>query len=365
MLRVIILSPPLENSGGVGTLFKYAIPNFSADVNVRFIDTRGSKNNPAFSIVNVLRAIVELSVARIKGQVDVVHLNLGARGSTLRKLILLLYSHFILRLPNVVQLHSSSFDTFFDKSPNLIKFLIVNTLSKSDQILVLGEKWKGYLESIGIPSNKIREFQMGVPDLIDGQVAQDEGSRGLFSPFPRILFAGAMGERKGLPNLLKAIAATKDLNPHLNVAGSGDVRIWKKQSVDLNIEELVEFHGLISTEKVQELLLHSDILVLPSVAEGLPVSVLEALSAAKIVLCTKVGSLTQFLLHDEHCFFLETTSVESIAEQLQGILTRRSKSDLERVMREARLVWEAHFNATHTTASLEEIWTTVKNTRHF
>ena len=355
-LRVIVLSPPLENSGGVGTLFKYAIPNFSADVNVRFIDTRGSKSNPAFSIVNVLRAIVELSVARIKGRVDVVHLNLGARGSTLRKSMLLLYSHFILRLPNVVQLHSSSFDIFFDKSPKLIKFLIVNTLSKSDQILVLGEKWKEYLESIGIPSNKIREFQMGVPDLINGQVAQSEGSRGLFSPFPRLLFAGAMGERKGLPNLLKAIAATKDLNPHLNVAGSGDVRIWKKQSVNLKIDELVEFHGLISPENVQELLLHSDILVLPSAAEGLPVSVLEGLSAAKIVLCTKVGSLAQFLKHDLNCFFLENTSVESTIEQLNEILRIRSNSELEHVMREGRNVWEEHFNVAKTTSILEKIW---------
>ncbi len=354
--RVIVLSPPLENSGGVGTLFKYAIPNFSPDVDVQFIDTRGSKSNPAFSIFNVMGAVVALSAARIRGRVDVVHLNLGAKGSTLRKSILLLYSHFILRLPNVVQLHSSSFDIFFDKSPKLVKFLIVNALSKSDQILVLGEKWKEYLVSIGIPQNIISEFQMGVPDLTNGKVASGAGSRDLFSPFPLLLFAGAMGERKGLPNLLKAIAATKDLNPHLNVAGSGEVQFWEKQSQDLKIDELVEFHGLVSLEHIQELLINSDILVLPSAAEGLPVSVLEGLSAAKIVLCTKVGSLTQFLQHDLNCFFLETTSVESIVENLNIILSVRTKSELTRIMQEARLIWKQYFNAEDTTAELVLIW---------
>ena len=355
-LRVIVLSPPLENSGGVGTLFKYAIPNFSTDVDVRFIDTRGPKNNPAFSIFNVLGAVVALSAARIRGRVDVVHLNLGAKGSTLRKSILLLYSHFFLRLPNVVQLHSSSFDIFFNKSPKLIKFLIVHVLRKSDRILVLGANWKGYLISIGIPGNIITEFQMGVPDLANGQVTSVLGSRELFSPFPILLFAGAMGERKGLYNLLKAIEATKDLNPHLHVAGSGDVRIWKKQSEDLKIGELVKFHGLISLENVQELLLHSDILVLPSAAEGLPVSVLEGLSAAKIILCTKVGSLTQFLQHDLSCFFLETASAESIVEQLNAILIVHTRDNLTNVRHRARHVWEEHFNVEHTTRTLEKIW---------
>ena len=356
ILRVIVLSPPLENSGGVGTLFKYAIPNFSACVNVSFIDTRGSRDNPLFSIINVIDATVRLSVARVFGRVDVIHLNLGARGSTLRKLILLLYSHFILRLPNVVQLHSSSFDIFFDNSSKYVKKIIVKTLCNADQILVLGMKWKEYLISIGLPYDKVREFQMGVPDLADKEFTGSETHRELFLPFPTLLYAGAMGERKGLPNLLRAIAQIKQFSPHLNVAGSGDLLFWKDEAKNLNVEDLVEFHGLLPPKSVLSLLINSDILILPSNAEGLPVSVLEALSAAKLVLCTKVGSLAQFLSNNLNCYFLETPAVGSIVEQLNVILKNQRRDELKNIMQEARLVWKEHFNVEITTNILENIW---------
>ena len=108
-------------------------------------------------------------------------------------------------------------------------------------------------------------------------------------------------------------------------------------------------------------MLDSDILVLPSAAEGLPVSVLEALSAGKIVLCSRVGSLPEFLTSNLNCFFLETTTVDSISEGLNRISKFSSKPELIEIMRNARVVWENHFDVKKTTVELIHIWETISS----
>ena len=219
-ITVIVLGPPLNNSGGVGTLFNYAIPNFSSRVLVRFVDTRGARRNPVFSILNVIEAMFVLTLKKSMNRVDVIHISLGAKGSSYRKTLLLLFAKKVLKIPTVVQLHSSSFDTFLEASPKLLKNCIVRALNQADQILVLGDKWKTYLAQVGCLPEKLKTLQMGVPDLLSHESSSSFSEATSDKYKLKLLFAGAMGERKGLPNLLEALKSPLLRSVFLNVAGS-------------------------------------------------------------------------------------------------------------------------------------------------
>jgi glycosyltransferase involved in cell wall biosynthesis len=355
-LKVVVLGPPLNNSGGVGTLFKYARSNFSPGVDVQFIDTRGYWSNPVYSLFNVLIAIWLLTIAKSRSRVDLVHINLGASGSTFRKSALLIFAKKILRIPCVVQLHSSSFDTFFNKNHQVIKKFVVASLNQSDRILVLGQNWKTYLIEIGCNKQIVSSFQMGVPDLDERTTSNPD------LPFIdktecfQLLFAGEMGERKGLPNLLEALSAPRLRNIFLHVAGSGDLEYWKKIVTSFGIQNQIHFYGLLPSNDLLKIMQKVDGVILPSKAEGLPVSVLEGLSAGKIVICTKVGSLPEFLQDQVNCIFLPARTTEAIVSTLSTMLDITNAENMLSLKKNARELWRTNFDASKTTEGLVQIW---------
>ena len=107
-MRVIVLGPPLDQSEGIETLYTYATPYFPDWVEVKFVDIRGYKKNPIFSMLLLLKALVILSIAKRIKSVDLVHVNFGSRGSALRKMQLINFAVDILNLKVVSQLHASN-----------------------------------------------------------------------------------------------------------------------------------------------------------------------------------------------------------------------------------------------------------------
>ncbi len=110
------------------------------------------------------------------------------------------------------------------------------------------------------------------------------------SPVRRLLFAGLLVERKGLPVLLEALRGPLPEGATLTVAGDGPLRA--------RCEELarglpVEFLGFRTD--VPELLRKHDALIVPSTMEQQPLVVAEAMAAGKPVVATDTGGVADML----------------------------------------------------------------------
>lgn len=124
-----------------------------------------------------------------------------------------------------------------------------------------------------------------------------EGVRGDGSV--RLLFVGRLAGVKGLPILLGAFAELPD-HFHLDVIGDGGERAQlEAQAAALpgGAGGRVSFHGYQSQDAVAEALSRTDVFVLPSFAEGVPVVLMEALASGVPAVATAVAGVGELVVH--------------------------------------------------------------------
>jgi glycosyltransferase involved in cell wall biosynthesis len=114
----------------------------------------------------------------------------------------------------------------------------------------------------------------------------------------RLLFVGRLANVKGVPVLLKALSAISKDRPELtlSIAGDGPDRAGlEAQAKQLGIAQNVKFLGYQSQSQVRELLQQTDVFVLPSFAEGVPVVLMEAMAAGVPVVTTRIAGVPELV----------------------------------------------------------------------
>lgn len=141
----------------------------------------------------------------------------------------------------------------------------------------------------------------------------------------RVLFLGWLEKEKGIFELLDAC---EQLAPHFNfilsVAGRGHAEVEAKKFVQgCNLNSRVDFVGWVHDAEKMRLLQESDILVLPSWAEGFPNAVIEAMSAKLSVIVTSVGNVPYLLRNREHALIIPPKNVDALRESLKELFVNK------------------------------------------
>jgi glycosyltransferase involved in cell wall biosynthesis len=113
---------------------------------------------------------------------------------------------------------------------------------------------------------------------------------------PRLIFAGRFQPQKNLPMLVRSLAAIKDLEWMCELVGDGpQATLVDRMLRELGLDQRVERTGWIDPAEVEARMHQSDILVMPSRSEGLPVIGIQALAAGLAIVATRVGGLTELV----------------------------------------------------------------------
>jgi glycosyltransferase involved in cell wall biosynthesis len=126
---------------------------------------------------------------------------------------------------------------------------------------------------------------------------------------------------KGHQYFLEAAAqvAREDASLHFVLIGDGPLRSeLENQSRQLGIAERVHFLG--DRKDARQLVAAFDVAALTSLSEGLPNSVMEAMSAAVPVIATRVGGTTELINDGETGFLIPPANSEALAERLRFVL---------------------------------------------
>ena len=158
------------------------------------------------------------------------------------------------------------------------------------------------------------------PDLIAIGASRSPSSS---NPVPRILFLGWLEREKGIFELLEACAALANrASFHLTIAGSGRADDDARGFVDKHgLENQVTFAGWVHGDDLNILLSESDILVLPSWAEGFPMAVVEAMAAGLAVLTTAVGVIPDTLTHEREALIVPPRAATQLTEALERLIS--------------------------------------------
>jgi glycosyltransferase involved in cell wall biosynthesis len=153
-----------------------------------------------------------------------------------------------------------------------------------------------YLGTLGIPPSRIEVILNGIEPLPAPRPGAGLRERLGWTQAHVVATVGRLEPVKGHGVLLQAIAALRDRRPALRCLLVGDGReraALERQAATLGIAGLVHFAGF--RQDVPALLAECDLFCLPSLSEGVPYALLEALACGVPALATRVGSLPEIL----------------------------------------------------------------------
>lgn len=140
----------------------------------------------------------------------------------------------------------------------------------------------------------------------------------------KIIFVGRLAEPKDPLILIKAcqeLPVELKNNVAINIVGDGPKRKELELFLQKNKIENVNLSGSLSRERVFDIMVESDIFVLVSKYEGLPMTILEAMSFGLPVVASDVGGIKEVVKDGETGFLLKNNSVEELYLVLHQLLT--------------------------------------------
>jgi glycosyltransferase involved in cell wall biosynthesis len=261
------------------------------------------------------RALLQIVWNAWQGRIRLLHVHMAARGSAVRKGIIV-HLGARLGLPVIVHLHGSGLDEFYRRLPRFAQRRLCRTLERADRVVVLGQYWRRVLvDRMGIDPKRV----LVLPNAVAGP--PHVRKRAAEGPC-RILFLGRMEEKKGLPELLDALSDERlaKLEWSVLVAGAGDNQAYRRRAAALGLAERVEFHGWAPESEVHRWLTEADIFVLPSHHEGLSMALLEAMAFGLAVVTTPAGGNADAIVDGISGVFVPVGDRRALASALTRVI---------------------------------------------
>lgn len=206
----------------------------------------------------------------------------------------------LLRMPVIVQAHGSDL-TQYAKLNRWLAWLSAFTAKQADHIIVVSDELSTILtEELGVSADKISVRSCGVDMQHFRPIPRDQARErlGLSKQARIVLFVGALIPRKGIDVLLSAIAEMVEHDSSLQLIVVGDGPVLEKlltQTRELMHEKVVRFVGSKPNEELPMWYSAADIFVLPSLREGTPLALLEALSCEVPVIVSRAGGMVEVI----------------------------------------------------------------------
>lgn len=141
----------------------------------------------------------------------------------------------------------------------------------------------------------------------------------------RLLFVGRLAGVKGVPVLLEALTDLKSKMPDLKATfiGDGPERSALEDMAKVKgLSDVTEFVGYKSQSEVAEALAQTDLFVLPSFAEGVPVVLMEAMAAQVPVVTTQIAGVPELVESGVSGQLVPPGDAPSLAHAIETLLTQ-------------------------------------------
>lgn len=351
-----MLGSDLSVRGGMTTVVESFLNNkFNNLININFIPTH-IECNKVFQIIYFITSILKIIYSMIFGKIDIVHIHISERGSFYRKYIaFLICKTFGKKI--IVHMHGAEFKEFYRDSNNVIKSKIIKLLTGVDVVLVLGKQWQEYVLSLDKGINAI--ILKNAVNTTNEIITKSEEKI-------NILFLAVLIERKGIFDLIEAAKLIKDENKLSNfklnfvIAGSGEEEQKSKDVVNrYKLDNQFKFVGWVNGEQKKQLLKDSDIFVLPSYNEGLPVAILEAMSYGIPVISTNVGSIEEAIKHEYNGFIHSPGDINMLKEYIEGLVVDSKK--WKRFSENSKKIIEKEYSTKEYFKNIESIYLNLIN----
>ena len=177
-----------------------------------------------------------------------------------------------------------------------------------------------------LPDSQIYRDKMTIIPM-GTEIEAKSSSVKLSNKTTNILFIGRLVTRKGVDYLLNALAGLKNQKYQLVIAGEGPDQLKLQElTKKLGLDKKVQFVGFVSGDQKREHYQNSDIVCIPSVdeitsTEGMPVSLMEAVSYGKITISSNVSGAQEYITDGEQGYIFTEKNTEQLTEKLKAAMS--------------------------------------------
>jgi glycosyltransferase involved in cell wall biosynthesis len=214
-------------------------------------------------------------------------------------------------------------------------------LSRSDHVFCLNEEDRDYfVRRLAVAPEKITRITPGANDVY----RQSSAAR-LGRPATRLIFVGSWHKNKGIEDLVPAFVSLARQNAELTltILGAGVTADTVMREFPAEVRERISVVQTNGDQENAQLLEQSDIFVLPSIFEGTPLSLMEAMASALPVVTTSTCGMRDVIKDGENGLLVPMRSPERVAEAVQRLVSdpqlRRSLGERAQKDTAERFTW--------------------------
>lgn len=241
-------------------------------------------------------------------EIEIVHVHGASDASFWRKRIFINIAKMFGKKV-VFHCHGAEFQRFAKQN-----FRVVNkTLNKCDCIVALSCSWKRWFEETFHHKNVV---------VIKNVISLPHTNKIFHNKFV-LLFMGRLGTRKGIYDLVDVLVKHKaEFNGKMQFLFGGDGEVEQIQTIikENGLENIVQYQGWVNGEKKEKLLNLADAYILPSYNEGLPISILEAMSYGLPTISTKVGGIPEIIVDGVNGYLITPGDKDAIYASIKKLL---------------------------------------------
>ena len=346
-MKVLMIGPSRKAKGGMTTVVNnYFESPLVNKINIKYISSTIDGSIFYRLIYNVL-SFMKILISLIFFEVDIVHVHMASRGSFYRKSIIVKLSK-IFKKKVIIHLHGACFKEFYENECNkILKNYVKNVFQSVEKVIVLSDEWKKIVEQWFECKIEVVENAVFVPN----ENFYNKNSK-------NISMLGRLNERKGTYDLLDVIKSLKDEGKINNIkfilAGDGDLQKLESTIAQMRIGDVVDVLGWIDIRKREMLLKDSLIYLLPSYNEGMPMSVLEAMSYGVPTISTIVGGIPRVITDSENGYLIIPGDKEKLKEKIELLI--KNESIRNEISRNSYLKIKHYFSIESNIKKIESIY---------
>ena len=312
-----------KTRGGITTLISEILKSpLKDEFEFVYIESQAEDYGSLGKAFLAARALAKFVFVCRRRRSEIVYVHLGSNASLYRESVFIrlakifgkkVFTHF----------HAGDIENYYPFQSKIGRKFIRQAIRSSDKIIAVSEESAGQLRNITGSSNIFVS-----PNAIDtsvfkpGKRSSDERQT---DQTVRLLFVGAIGKLKGEKDLIEALAILRDRYSDIKVSFLGyGAENLKSYCEQLKVHHFIEFLGAVSMTERIGFFQKADIFVLPTYAEAMPMSVIEAMAAGLPVISTTVGGIPELIENGVDGLLYAPGDVNALAEKISFLLDNKN-----------------------------------------
>lgn len=286
-----------------------------------------------------------------KPDIRIIHIHGSSYRSFKRKYIIFKIAKWFNKKV-IYHIHGGAFHKFYSEATFGEKRQISSIINNADHIICLSNKWKDFFLRNFAPKNITI-----IPNIISKPIFEENKKQ--TTHITVFLFLGLIDQNKGIWFLLETLCEHRDelVNRAIfYIGGNGKTKCLEKAITEYGLYNVVKYIGWVSGEEKRRQLSNADVYVLPSYNEGMPISILEAMSYSLPILSTNVGGIPE-IVSGENGIVIDPGNKEQLWKAIEYFIDA-DEATLKKMGQMSRAKAKAHL-PTEVRSVLSELYNTL------